>query len=142
MLVESEVALTSRSSLNGPVSTRLVDELAANFTGEATRLGGDGTVLERLRRIEGTMRDEWQLDPAAPGGGQQLALLERFITDTNRGTREQFVTAFVLMTRSLGFDARIATGFVVPPDSLRSPLELRSTMASVWPGCLGWHPGY
>ena len=131
--VESEVALTSRSSLIGPVSTRQVDELAQGFSDQAARLAGDGTVLDQLRRIESTLRDDWQLDQAAPGGGQQLALLERFVTDTNRGTREQFVTAFVLMTRSLGFDARIATGFVVPPDSLTSPLELRSSMASVWP---------
>ncbi len=48
------------------------------------------------------MRDDWQLDPSAPGGGQQLTLIERFIDDTQRGTREQFVTAFVLMVRSLG----------------------------------------
>lgn len=133
VLVDSEVALTSRSSLIGPVSPRQVDEIAAGFTEQAERLAGDGTVVERLRRIEAAMRDDWQLDPNAPGGGQQLALIERFVTETNRGTEEQFVTAFVLLTRSLGFDARVATGFVVPPDSLRTPLPLRSPMASVWP---------
>jgi len=133
VLIESEVALTSRSSLVGPVASRQVDEIAAGFTDQAERLAGDGTVVERLRRIEETMRDDWQLDPEAPGGGQQLALVERFITDTNRGTEEQFVTAFVLMTRSLGFDARVATGFVVPPEVLETPLPLRSEMAAVWP---------
>lgn len=131
--VASEVGLTSRSSLVGPVSTRQVDELAGGFTSEAERLVGDGTVLEQLRALETTMRDDWQLDPDAPGGGQQLALIERFVTETNRGTREQFVTAYVLLARSLGFDARIATGFVVPPEHLRSPLVLRSSMASAWP---------
>ncbi|MFW2335105.1 transglutaminase-like domain-containing protein [Ilumatobacter sp.] len=133
VIVESEVALTSRSSLIGPVASRQVDEIAAGFTEQADRLSGTGTVVERLRRIEATMRDEWQLDSETPGGGQQLALIERFVTDTNRGTEEQFVTAFVLMTRSLGFDARVATGFVVPPDVLVSPLPLDSKMASVWP---------
>ena len=68
-----------------------------------------------------------------PGGGQQLALIERFIVDTHRGTHEQFVTAFVLLARSLGFDARVATGFVVPPAASKSPLRLTSEMASVWP---------
>jgi len=133
VLVESEVALTSRSSLIGPVVPRQVDEVAAGFTEQAERLAGDGTVVERLRRIGSTMRDDWQLDPEAPGGGQQLALIELFVTDTNRGTEEQFVTAFVLLTRSLGFDARVATGFVVPPEVLDTPLPLRSPMAAVWP---------
>ncbi len=133
VLIESEVALTSRSSLIGPVAPRQVDEIAAGFTDQAERLAGDGTVVERLRRIEVTLRDDWQLDPDAPGGGQQLALVERFVTDTNRGTEEQFVTAFVLLTRSLGFDARVASGFVVPPEVLDIPLPLQSSMASVWP---------
>ena len=133
VLIESEVALTSRSSLVGPVAPRQVDEIAAGFSDQAERLAGTGTVIERLRRIEATMRDDWQLDSEAPGGGQQLALIERFVTDTNRGTEEQFVTVFVLMTRSLGFDARVATGFVVPPEVLGTPLPLRSGMASVWP---------
>ena len=99
-------------------------------------------MIERLQRIEQTMRTDWQLDRTAPGGGQQLALLERFATETQRGTGEQFVTAFVLLVRSLGFDARVATGFVLPPEQLANPLTIASTHASVWPEVelegLGW----
>jgi transglutaminase-like putative cysteine protease len=133
VLMSSEVALTSRSSLIGAVTPRQVDDLADDFTDDARRLAGDGTIVEQLRQLEATMRDGWKLDPFTPGGGQQFTLIERFVVDTQRGTREQFVTAFVLMVRSLGMDARVATGFLVPPEAIASPLRLDSGMASVWP---------
>ena len=118
----------------GTVATRLVDEIARGFTQTAKEMGGNsGTVLERLRAIESTMHDDWKLDSNAPGSGQQLKLIHYFVDDTKRGTREQFVTAFVLLARSIGVDARVATGFVVPPDELRAPLDIRSTSAAVWP---------
>lgn len=123
-------AATAATALFAP---RQVDDIASGFSELATILAGDGTVDERLRRIERTMRDEWQLDASAPGSGHQLALIERFVTDTRRGTEEQFVTAFVLLTRSLGFDARVATGFVVPPEELSNPLTIDSSHASAWP---------
>lgn len=115
------------------VERRTIDETAQTFTDRARDLAGEGATIEQLRAIESTMRDEWVLDPDAPGGGQQLALLQRFVDETRRGTREQFVTAFVLLARALGVDARIATGFVVPPDDLSSPLVLRSSHAASWP---------
>jgi transglutaminase-like putative cysteine protease len=144
VLMSSEVAPTSRSTLSEQVARRQVDDLAESFDDRARDLAGEGTVVEQLRRIEATMRDDWQLDPSAPGGGQQLALIERFLVDTNRGTREQFVTAFVLLTRALGFDARIATGFIVPPAAIGPSLVLDSEMAAVWPEVrfddVGWVP--
>jgi hypothetical protein len=117
----------------GIVATRQVDEISRSFTRTATDMAGSGTVLEQLRAIEAEMRDTWLLDRDAPGSGQQLKLIQHFVDDTKRGTDEQFVTAFVLLARSLGVDARVATGFVVPPDELESPLDLRSTSAAVWP---------
>ena len=70
---------------------------------------------------------------SASGSGQQLALIQRFVETTNRGTEEQFVTAFVLLARSLGVDARVATGFVVPPDELefaaRPAVDVRRGLA-------------
>lgn len=142
--MSSEVAPTSRSQLDGTVARRPVDDLAEGFGDTATSLAGEGTVIEQLRELESTMRDDWQLDRSAPGGGQQLALIERFVTETKRGTREQFVTAFVLMVRSLGIDARVATGFIVPPDALGPSLVIDSSMAAVWPEVrfddVGWVP--
>ena len=79
------------------------------------------------------MRDDFSLDPGAPGGGMQLALIQRFLTETRRGNAEQFATAFVLLARSLGVNARVATGFVVPADELDDHVELRSDLARTWP---------
>ena len=139
--VESELAPTATVANSGIVP-RQVDEIAGTFTDLAGNLAGDGVVIDQIRQIEATMRDEWQLDSRAPGGGQQLALIERFMTETRRGSSEQFVAAFVLLVRSLGFDARIATGFQVPPGVGENPLTLRSSYAAAWPevnvDAIGW----
>ncbi len=113
---------------------RQIDDIAVGFSDRARAIAGTtATQFEQLQALESTMRDAWQLDADAPGAGQQLTLIERFIVDTQRGTREQFVTAFVLLARSLGFDARIATGFIIPPEDLGIPLTIRSSHAAAWP---------
>jgi hypothetical protein len=129
----AEVAPGPAASRLGTVATRQIDEIARGFTEAATEMAGEGTVLEQLHAIESTMREEWQLDRDASGSGQQLKLIQIFVEDTKRGTEEQFATAFVLLARSLGVDARVATGFVVPPEELTAPLALRSAHAKVWP---------
>jgi transglutaminase-like putative cysteine protease len=118
---------------NTPLGILAVDEISAGFTEVANNLGGGGTVLERLERIEATMRDDFSLDPGAPGGGMQLALIQRFLAETRRGNAEQFATAFVLLARSLGVNARVATGFVAPATELDDHIELRSDLARTWP---------
>ncbi len=133
ILVDAEVAPTLEALDTTPLAERAIDDRAATFTDRAESLAGDGSTPERLARIARTMREQWSLDPQAPGGGQQQALLERFVTDTQRGTREQFVTAFVLLARSLGVDARVAIGFDVPPEERASRFEIRSDHAQVWP---------
>ena len=133
-LVVPITALVAPSGIgNASLGILPVDEISASFTEVANNIGGDGTVVERLEAIEATMRDDFSLDPGAPGGGMQLALIQRFLTETRRGNAEQFATAFVLMARSLGVNARVATGFVVPPDELDDRVELRSDLAVTWP---------
>ena len=138
--VTSDVAPRIDNATSARLATRQVDTLSASFGEAANAIAGEDTLLEQLTAIEQTLRG-WSLDRNAPGG-LQLALMERFVSETRRGTEEQFVTAFVLLARALGFDARVATGFVVPPDELRAPLELRSSHAAVWPEVrledLGW----
>ncbi len=118
---------------DAPIGIRPVDEISAGFTDLANNLGGTGTVFERLEAIEAALRNDYSLDPGAPGGGMQLALIQRFLTETRRGNAEQFATAFVLLARSLGVNARVATGFVAPPDELDARIELRSDLARTWP---------
>jgi transglutaminase-like putative cysteine protease len=139
---EAEVAPTLAAARSATLATRTVDDIALGFDDTAQALAGDGDPLDQVLRLERAMHDDWQLDSNAAGAGQQQALIERFVTETRRGTAEQFVTAFVLMARALGFDARVAGGFVVPPDELKAPLTLSSSHAAVWPEVrldeLGW----
>lgn len=131
MVAPSVVAV---DALDGALfARRPVGEITQRFAEQARELAGEGDLLQQLHAIESTMQNEWVLDREVSGGGQQLALLERFVTDTRRGTREQFVTAFVLFARALGVDARVATGFVIPPDSVTSPLVIESAHAAAWP---------
>lgn len=123
------------------IVAREPDELVRGLADTARQMAGEGGPIERLARLESEMRG-WQLDRQAPGGGHQLRLIENFVLDTHRGTDEQFTTAFVLLARSLGYDARVATGFRVDADRASSPLTVRSDDAAAWPEVhvtgIGW----
>jgi hypothetical protein len=139
--IEANLSPTSATIAEIGVAPRVVDDATSGFTQLAEGLAGDGTDLERLRRLETTLRDDFVLDNEVQGGGLAQALIERFLRDTQRGTSEQFATSFVLLVRSLGIEARVATGFIAdgdaanaPPDALvGGPLVLRSSDATVWP---------
>ena len=120
------------------VSPRLVDESVSGLTQLAEGLAGDANPLEQLRQLETTMRTDFVLDSGVQGGGLEQALIDRFLRDTQRGTAEQFATSFVLLARSLGIEARVATGFVTDsidaaPDAPDGTLILTSSGADVWP---------
>ncbi|MFN3256150.1 MAG: transglutaminase domain-containing protein [Ilumatobacter sp.] len=129
----------------GSVATREIDESVSGLTALAESLLDDAAdgpapvdVLGRLRLLESTMSEDFVLDPAASGGGLQRALILRFLRDTRRGNAEQFATGFVLLARSLGVDARVATGFTVDPAKISSTtdgvrIRLSSAEAAVWP---------
>ncbi len=133
LAITAEIAPTMADAQVGGVATRAVDDSVSSLNEFAATLAGEGSIIEQLRRIESTMRDDWVLARNAPGGGLQRALIERFLRDTQRGTAEQFATSYVLLARSLGVDARVATGFVAtsPPDA--GTLVLTSADARVWP---------
>ncbi len=117
--IVSNVGPDSTTVAGGDVAVREVDENVAGLTGLAESLAESGdTVFGQLLAIEATMENNFVLDSDAPAGGLQRILIDRFLRDTRRGNTEQFVTAFVLLARSLGVDARVASGFVVepPPD--------------------------
>ncbi len=136
-VVANAPALASDAVTVG-VAPRLVDEGSSGFTQLAEGLAGDGDTLERLGRLETTMREDFVLDSDVQGGGLEQALIDRFLRDTQRGTAEQFATSFVLLARSLGIEARVATGFVAGDDGATvtppgQPLVLTSADAEVWP---------
>ena len=137
--VVTNVAPTISEVIESGIATRLVDESSSGLTELALGLAGSGSSVDQLTRLETTLRDDFVLDSQVQGGGLQQALIDRFLRDTQRGTREQFATAFVLLARSLGIEARVATGFVVAdagdaaPPSPAGTLTLRSSDAVVWP---------
>lgn len=133
LAITAEIAPTLADAQVGGVATRAVDDSVSSLNEFAARLAGDGSIIEQLRRIESTMRDDWVLASDAPGGGLQRALIERFLRDTQRGTAEQFATSYVLLARSLGVDARVATGFVAEAPPNDGTLVLTSANAQVWP---------
>ena len=136
--VVANAPATASDAVDVGVAPRLVDEGTSGLTQLAEGLAGDGDALERLGRLETTMREEFVLDSEVQGGGLEQALIDRFLRDTQRGTAEQFATSFVLLARSLGIEARVATGFVAGEDGATvtpagQPLVLSSADAAVWP---------
>jgi hypothetical protein len=114
------------------LAARVIDDGVSGLSELAQQLGGDGTILQQLGRIESTMRNDWELDSEVQGGGLQQALIERFLRETRRGNSEQFASGFALLARSLGADARVATGFRTEAPS-SATFGLGSGDATVWP---------
>jgi transglutaminase-like putative cysteine protease len=139
--VVANTAPTTGDAIEVGIQPRLIDESATSFGELAGGLVGDGTPIDQLTQLETTMRNDFVLDNDVQGGGLQQALIDRFVRDTQRGTTEQFVTAFVLLARSLGIEARVATGFVAggtsddPTATGESgvSITLRSADADLWP---------
>jgi transglutaminase-like putative cysteine protease len=129
-----------RSSIDPEsVVEREVDENVSGLADIAIALAGEGTIVEQLEQIEQRMSNNFTLDSDARGGGLQRALIERFLRVTQQGNTEQFATAFVLLARALGVEARVATGFIAEPDD--GVVLLRSADVTVWPEVLtdqGW----
>lgn len=142
--VTSRVEPVVAESDPGQIGIREVDESAAGFTELATALIEEGgaslqdDLLSQLRALESVMSESFLLRRDASGGGLQRALIDRFLRDTQRGNAEQFSTSFVLLVRSLGVDARVATGFEVDPERLEridgdTSFTLSSGDARIWP---------
>jgi transglutaminase-like putative cysteine protease len=145
--VSADVAVHVRSNVTparstidpNSVVTREVDGSVSGLSDVAEALAQTGTLIEQLDRLEQRMRDNFVLDSQAPGGGLQRALIEYFLRETQRGNAEQFATAFVLLARALGVEARVATGFI--SEGGDEQVTLHSSDVAVWPEVLtteGW----
>lgn len=78
---------------------------------------GGARDLAALHRLEGQLRDFRRDDrPEAPGGHGLFQI--RQLRATRSGTAEQFASAFAVLARCAGFDARVVTGF--RPRSVRA----------------------
>ena len=94
----------------GTVGTVKPTDIENSFKSLASTIAPTGTVAEQIAKLASTLRDGYTLNDQTPGGVQQR-LVDGFLRNTKVGNRDQFVTGFVLLARSLGVDARIATGY-------------------------------
>jgi hypothetical protein len=85
-------------------------DIENSFKSLASTIAPTGTLAEQVAKLASTLRDDYTLNDETPGGVQQR-LVDGFLRNTKVGNHDQFVTGFVLLARSLGVDARIATGY-------------------------------
>ena len=78
----------------------------------------------------------------APGQGDGIETLERFVTTEKVGYCEQFAAAMALMARSLDIPARVAVGFLRPEQGEDGTWIYRGTDMHSWPELyfegIGW----
>ncbi|HEX2782381.1 MAG TPA: transglutaminase-like domain-containing protein [Ilumatobacteraceae bacterium] len=136
--VEPEAAFVADSA--GTLARIEPTDIESSFSSLASTIAGsDGTIAERIAKLASTLHDTYQLNSNLPGGVQQ-SLVDGFLRNHAKiGNLEQFVTGFVLLARSMGVDARIATGYVI--DSTAPSASISTADAVAWAEVLtdkGW----
>lgn len=120
-----------------PQTTERVVDLARDITAPAP------TTYDKVRAIEQWLgaNTEYSLDaPLSPPGAD---VVDNFVFDSRRGWCEQVASTLVVMLRSVGVPARVATGFVTGKrDPLTGRYVVRERDAHAWaevyfPG-VGW----
>ena len=116
----------------GMVATIEPTEIESSYSTVATTLVGSGnTIAEEIDKLAVALHDTYKLNSDLPGGVQQN-LVDGFLRNTKVGNVEQFVTGFVLLARSLGIDARVATGYKIESAS-SSSYTIKTNDAFAWP---------
>jgi transglutaminase-like putative cysteine protease len=156
--------------VSAPAPARTIDELAALTTGPGPTATGDAEYLalppeippvlralalvaagqgtgpfQRAALLERYLATNFTFDPTAPPG-HTLAHVEHFVSDTRRGTSEQFATTFVLAARILGLPSRVVVGFAPGAPGGLGPVTVAVTgrQALAWAEVrfdgVGWLP--
>ena len=89
-----------------PLATDRVVELAQQVT------AGADTDYDRIRALEGWMDDNTEYSLDAPLSPQGVDVVDHFLFDSRLGWCEQIASSLVVMARSVGIPARLATGFI------------------------------
>ena len=118
------------STTTGTLATIQPTELESSFSSLANTYAPTGTIAEKVGQLATKLHDDFALNPETPGGVQQR-LIDGFLRDKKVGNLEQFVTSFVLLARSLGVDARVATGYTI--DTSATEFTVTTKQASAWP---------
>lgn len=128
-----EAATTFDASSDGSLGSIQPTEIESSYLQFARNLlGGSttGTIASQVVKLATTLHDAYKYDSNRTGGVQQK-LIDDFLRNDKIGNAEQFVTAFVLLARSLGVDARVATGYEIQPASTSATISTSDAIA--WP---------
>ncbi|MEV0271755.1 transglutaminase domain-containing protein [Hamadaea sp. NPDC050747] len=113
-------------------------ELPTGNTGRIPELAltaaGDGLPYAQALKLARWLKTTYRFDPRAPGGSGYPSIV-RFLTGTqpgdDRGTSEQFATAYAVLARALGIPARVVVGFRAATGN--GPVTVTAADARAWP---------
>jgi hypothetical protein len=130
-----EPQATFDSSTTGSVARVQPTDIENLYQALAQGMAGTGTVAQQVAKLASILVAEYKLNPESPGGVQQQRV-DNFLRKTNGGVgnAQQFVTGFVLLARSLGVDARVATGYELNAKSTTATIQ--TIDARTWPEVL------
>ena len=126
--VEPELQFSAASV--GTMPAFQPSDIENSYQQYAKSLAGTGTVAQQIAKLASVLHDDYRLNSETPGGVQQN-LVDGFLRSTKVGNLEQFVTGFVLLARSLGVDARVATGYRITPAGSTATISTKD--ADAWP---------
>ncbi|NUO56832.1 MAG: transglutaminase domain-containing protein [Hamadaea sp.] len=113
-------------------------ELPTGNTGRIPELAltaaGDGLPYAQALKLARWLKTTYRFDPRAPGGSGYPSIV-RFLTGAqpgdDRGTSEQFATAYAVLARALGIPARVVVGFRAATGN--GPVTVTAADARAWP---------
>jgi transglutaminase-like putative cysteine protease len=122
-----------------PVTTDRVNTLAAAITGPAP------TTYDKILAIEEWLGDHVRYSLDAPLSPSDVDVVDDFLFRSRVGWCEQVASSLVVMARSAGIPARLATGFVPGRrDTLSGQFVVRERDAHAWAEVyfagIGWQP--
>jgi transglutaminase-like putative cysteine protease len=134
-------ASVTRVYAEDPVATDRVRALADRIVTSS----GATTTYDRIRAIEGWMDDNLEYSIDAPTSPKGSDVVDDFLFRSKLGWCEQIASSLVVMARSQGIPARLATGYVMDerdPVTGRYVVRARNAhaWAEVWFPELGWVP--
>jgi protein-glutamine gamma-glutamyltransferase len=125
--------LPGRGPAEVPEASRDHSAVSPRVAALAAQVAGEGPPLEQARRLEAHLITEYGYSLDFLGRGRPADPIEAFLFDWREGHCEYFASSMVLMLRSRGIPARLATGFL---GAEHNPLEdywvVRQANAHAW----------
>lgn len=133
--------MVMRTYAAAPTTTARVTALADDIV----RRSGATTTYDRVRALEDWMDDNLEYSIDAPTAPEGVDVVDDFLFRSKLGWCEQIASSLVVMARSQGIPARLATGYVMDErDPVTGSYVVRArnahAWAEVWFPEVGWVP--